>query len=260
MCGSSITPASSVIGPITAAPRMEAREQLDGRVGLIGRDHRHEAAAHVEDLPHLGGGDLAEGGDQLEHRRRGQRVGDRVADPRADPAQVHQAAAGDVRQAAHVDVAERSARGSRARRSRSARAARRRPTGRRAAGRAAASSDSWPSSSSARRASVMPLEWTPEAGRPIIASPGRTVAAVDDLVELDHAERRADQVEPVRGRVAAQHLGHLADLAARDLDAGVGGADRQPAADRLEQLRARRARRRCSRAAPAARRRRRSGR
>ena len=31
-------------------------------------------------------------------------------------------------------------------------------------------------------------------------------AAVDDRVELDHAERRPDQVEAVRRRVAAQHL------------------------------------------------------
>ena len=49
------------------------------RLGIAGRDDDDEAAAHVEDLPHLGFGDVAELCDQPEHRGGGQRLLDRVA-------------------------------------------------------------------------------------------------------------------------------------------------------------------------------------
>ena len=82
--------------------RVVAGEQLD-RGGLVGLRHDDgEAAAHVEDLPHLGLGDVAELAHEPEHGRHGQRVGDLEADVGVQAQQVQQPAAGDVRQAAHV--------------------------------------------------------------------------------------------------------------------------------------------------------------
>ena len=76
---------AGAVGDRADPPRPDggAAEQPDRR-GLVGRrDHADEPAAHVEDLVHLGVGDLAELADQLEHGRHRQRLVDRVADRRA---------------------------------------------------------------------------------------------------------------------------------------------------------------------------------
>ena len=54
--------------------RVVALEQRHGGVGLRGGHDGAEAAAHVEDLPHLGVGDLAELLHEAEHRRHRQRA------------------------------------------------------------------------------------------------------------------------------------------------------------------------------------------
>ena len=78
---------------------MARGEDRRGLVGtVLGHDGR-EAAAHVEDLPHLGLGHAAEGPDERADGGDRQRVLDRVADAGAQAQQVLQAAAGDVRQA-----------------------------------------------------------------------------------------------------------------------------------------------------------------
>ena len=59
-----------------------------------------------------------------------------------------------------------------------------------------------------------------------IAGPAPT--PVDDAVECHRPEGRADEIEAKRRRVAADHLGQLADLATWDLDPGQLGAGLQP--------------------------------
>src|SRR5688572_5886133 len=60
-------------------PRMAPGQDRDGRGGVLLGHHGHEAAAHVEDLPHLGVGHRGGGLDEAEDRRRRQRALDRVA-------------------------------------------------------------------------------------------------------------------------------------------------------------------------------------
>ena len=93
---------SAVIVPIRRAPGWW-RASSATRVGLVGLRHDDdEAAAHVEDLPHLRLGDVAELAHEVEDGRRRQRVGDLVADVGVEAQQVQQAAAGDVREPAHA--------------------------------------------------------------------------------------------------------------------------------------------------------------
>ena len=90
------------VGRHRADPRragMLPGEQRDRLVGGVLRHDGDEAAAHVEDVPHLGLGHLAVRADQVEHRRHGQRRLDREADVAGEPQQVRQPAAGDVREA-----------------------------------------------------------------------------------------------------------------------------------------------------------------
>ena len=124
--GPATRPARSVTVPIRRVPGWCCGEQRRRRRPRRPPARRAEAAAHVEDLPHLGVGDVAELAHELEDRRHRQRVVDLEADAGVQAQQVLQPAAGDVREP--VDAAARSAaaRAPRARRSRSARAARRR--------------------------------------------------------------------------------------------------------------------------------------
>ena len=87
-----------------AAPGWWAREQRDGGVGLRGGHDGAEAAAHVEDLPHLGVGHLPERLDEPEDGRHRQRVVDLEADVGVQAQQVQHPAAGDVREPAHVEL------------------------------------------------------------------------------------------------------------------------------------------------------------
>ncbi len=61
-------------------------------------------------------------------------------------------------------------------------------------------------------------------------------AAIDDRVQGDGAERRADQVEAVGRGVAPDDLRQLADLAAGDLDACGLGSGLQADADLAQQV------------------------
>ena len=74
--GSSTRPARSVTVPIRRAPGWCAASRAVAASARRGRHDGAEAAAHVEDLPHLGVGDRAELLDELEDGRNGQRVGD----------------------------------------------------------------------------------------------------------------------------------------------------------------------------------------
>src|SRR5688572_2588794 len=75
-------------GPDPPCPRVVAREQRGGGVGVVRRDDRAEPAAHVEHLPHLGGVDVAAGGDQVEDRGHGEGVGDVEPDVRVEAQEV----------------------------------------------------------------------------------------------------------------------------------------------------------------------------
>jgi len=67
-------------------------------------DNAAEAAAHVEDLVHLLGGNCAALGDQLEDRLGLQGLGDLKASVKTQAQEVAEAARGDVGEAAHVDM------------------------------------------------------------------------------------------------------------------------------------------------------------
>jgi hypothetical protein len=89
--------------PDPAGALVVGAQQRDRRVGVLVGHDADEAAAHVEDVPHLLVGDLAEPLHEAEHRRDRQRVLDAVVDVVAQPVEVLQAAAGDVGEAVDVD-------------------------------------------------------------------------------------------------------------------------------------------------------------
>ena len=70
---------SAVTVPIRAVPGWWLPSR-DDRGGVGGGHDGAEPAAHVEDLPHLGLGHLAELPDELEHRRHRERGADLEAD------------------------------------------------------------------------------------------------------------------------------------------------------------------------------------
>jgi hypothetical protein len=79
-------------------------EETRSGFGVALRDHGDEAAAHVEDLPHLGVGHAAEVADKGADRRDPERVGDLEADIAAEAREIEDAAAGDVREAVDRDA------------------------------------------------------------------------------------------------------------------------------------------------------------
>src|SRR4051794_23548109 len=72
-------------GPDHRSAAVAFREHLDGRVRLLRGDHAAEAAAHVEDLVHLGRRDAGAVGDQVEDRRGRRGGGPPGAPPRPPP-------------------------------------------------------------------------------------------------------------------------------------------------------------------------------
>jgi len=79
-------------------------QQLKRPILVCGRDDTGEAAAHVEHFAHLLVGDISELLDQVEDRQHRERVVDLVTDVGLEPQQVVESLAGDVREAAHVDL------------------------------------------------------------------------------------------------------------------------------------------------------------
>jgi hypothetical protein len=82
-----------------AAPRVVRGEKRGRVVGVGVRDDDGEAAAHVEDLPHLRVGDSSEVADEGADRRDGERVGDLEADVGVEAREVEEPPTGDVGEA-----------------------------------------------------------------------------------------------------------------------------------------------------------------
>src|SRR4051794_13627879 len=86
------------------SPGVVPAQQVQGGVLVGCRDDAAEAAAHVEDLVHLLGADLAALLDQLEDRRRLDGVVEVPFELVGEAVEVAEAARGDVGEAAHVSV------------------------------------------------------------------------------------------------------------------------------------------------------------
>ena len=187
--GAPTRPASAVTVPIRRRAGVVRGEQRGRGVRLRRRDDGDEAAAHVEDLPRLGVGDLAALAHEVDDRRHGQRVLDREADGLVEAQQVQQAAAGDVGEAVDRDVrADQLERGAHVDHRRleqrvGERAALERAVEREALDRAAG-----------ERVGVRVQAAAGQADQRVA---GRDLLAGDDLVERDRAEARGGQVEAV---------------------------------------------------------------
>ena len=212
--------------PIRRAPGWCAASRAVGGVGRRGRHDGAEAAAHVEDLPHLGVGDRAELLDELEDGRDRQRVGDLEADGGVQARQVQQPAAGDVGEAVDAEAGAQQL-------EHRADVDRRRleqGVGHRGA-------------AERRRAVVERERRERGAGQRVAVGvqPGgrdadqrvarAAVGSGDDLVERDRADAGGGEVEAARRGMAADQLRQHGDLAAGDLDSGELGAALEADAD-----------------------------
>ena len=95
----------SVTRPITAVPGWRSPSSADRALGVGRPATTAQKPQPMLNTSHISAAETSpQLGDQLEHRRHGQRLGDLEADAVAEPQQVEQAAAGDVGQPADLDV------------------------------------------------------------------------------------------------------------------------------------------------------------
>src|SRR6266536_1880573 len=200
-------------------------QDRNGRVDIGGSDHVAKPGSHVEHFEHFGVAHLGVALDQPEERLRLDRLVDLVADGRGGPRKIEQTVARDVEQRLHAaDLFQDLHRLADVDRGRAQQFLAERglqlveflvdpetPGLEQRAPR--------------QRISVAVEAVAFHADHDVA---GRDSLAVDDLVEIDPAQRHADEIE------AADHVSQLRDLAARDRDLRQLGAPAQAGPDGVE--------------------------